>query len=228
MFVATPVKNIPISSPLTPYITSPFLLYQKCSTLFIAEYLSPKALAQLPGLFVISGQAYRGRSGPLALPGSVLVKPNLRTPLQLLDIWTNRRYTLSFTAIGRLLKHIDLQKLSALRALDLSELKATLSPCISWNCIGQSVVSPVKSALSPTIEKWFLLYVVDIYLPYINLIKYKTSIQNFLLHYSDIKLQNCSIRTLFIGCSVIIDSVSGTRTKHETISPGLLRIFLLI
>jgi hypothetical protein len=54
---------------------------------------------------------------------------------------------------SRLLKHIDLQKLSALRALDLSELKATLSPWISWNCIGQSVVSPVKSALSPTIEK---------------------------------------------------------------------------
>jgi tRNA threonylcarbamoyladenosine modification (KEOPS) complex Pcc1 subunit len=70
-----------------------------------------------------------------------------------LHFWYNRNGDVMYGVNGEDIGIFFTGKLSALRALDLSELKATLSPWISWNCIGQSVVSPVKSALSPTIEK---------------------------------------------------------------------------
>uniref|UniRef100_A0A182QXH7 Uncharacterized protein n=1 Tax=Anopheles farauti TaxID=69004 RepID=A0A182QXH7_9DIPT len=85
-----------------------------------------------PGLLVRSGQAYFGRL-PRNDDGSLQVKPNRITPLQLFEMSRNFTQTRSFTRTGRALNVMPLQNDSYRLATVPSREIRILSPCTLWN-----------------------------------------------------------------------------------------------
>lgn len=84
-------------------------------------------MAQKPGRFVKSGQAYLGRF-PSRVAGSLLVKPKRIPPFQLLEISANLTQMRSLILTGRAEKVIARQKLSKRLAKVPSREMRILSP----------------------------------------------------------------------------------------------------
>lgn len=128
--VATFPRKIPFSSPFTANITSPLRPTSNDTTVSWLANFSGRALAQYPYLLVRSGHAYRGRV--VRRSGSWMVKPNLSTPLQLVDTCTNLRCTLSPSTTGRLLKQMPLQKVSMRLAVRWSDVSSMFGLWVEW------------------------------------------------------------------------------------------------